>query len=309
MSDALTAALAHWSFDPQIVLPVLLLGVLYWLGTRSTLALVPSRHRLGRRLWKAALFYTALLLVLVALESPIDHYALSLMWVHMVQHLILITLVPPLALLGDPALPLLRGVPVAARRRFLAAAMRWGWLQRVGQGLGALARPVPAFLIATFTLWSWHFPPLYNLTLRDQGVHDLEHFCFLAASTLFWWQMIDQTQFRCRQGYGRRAVYAFCTAVQNHLLAVTIALAPLPIYAYKNLAQRPGGISALVDQQLAGGFMWVPGMLIYGTAFLICMYKWLCAQNLPIGSSAVEGQAGQGLPARLAGAGHPARPR
>lgn len=285
MTDSWPGILGHWSIDPQILIPVVALGVLYWIGTSATLAVLPKDHRLGPRAWKAALFYASLLLIVLALESPLDYLSLQLMWVHMIQHLILLMLVPPLMLLGDPALPLLRGVPVATRRRVLGRVFGWRWVHALAAALGRIARPVPAFCLYIGTLWAWHWPALYNLTLRDQAIHDLEHLTFLATAILFWWQVIDQTQFRCRLSNLYRAVYVFCGAVGNHLLAITLSLVPIPLYAYQHLATRPGGISALLDQQYAGGIMWVPGMFLYGTAFCILLYRWLQSEKLAIGHS------------------------
>lgn len=279
-APSFVAALGKWSLDPQIIIALVVVGALYWIGTAATLAVLPRNHRLGPRPWRVALFYLSLLLIVVALESPLDYLAQQLMWAHMIQHLILIMLVPELMLLGDPALPLLRGLPIAMRRRALGTALGWRWVHALGRALGRVSRPVPAFCLFALTLWAWHWPPFYNLTLRNQGVHDLEHLTFLATAILFWWQVIDQTQFRCRMSYLKRAIYVFLGAVANHLLAVILAFVTVPLYAYRHLAERPGGISALTDQQFAGGIMWVPGMFLYGTAFAIFLYKWLQAEKL-----------------------------
>lgn len=276
----------HWPLDPQILIAVVAVGALYWIGTRATLALLPPRHPRGPRWWRAGLFYLSLVLVLVALQSPLDYLSQTLMWAHMIQHLILLMAVPPLMLLGDPALPLLRGLPSAMRRRALGQVLSWRWVHGLGALVAWVARPLPTFILFGFTLYIWHWPVLYDLTLSDQGVHDLEHLTFLLAGVLFWWQVIDQTQFRCRMRYHMRAVYVFCGAGQNHLLAVTLALVTVPLYSYRHLAVRPGGISALADQQYAGGIMWVPGMFLYGTAFVIFLYKWLQSEKLAIGQSA-----------------------
>ncbi len=287
MMDSLGAVLSRWSFDPQIVILVAAVGVLYWVGATATIAALPAKHRLGPRPWRMALFYLSLLLVIVALDSPLDYYAHKLMWAHMIQHLVLIMLVPELMLLGDPALPLLRGLPLTLRRRALGRVLGWRWVHALGAALAQIARPIPAFVLFTATLWAWHWPALYNLTLRDQGIHDLEHLTFLGTAILFWWQVIDQTQFRCRMGYAKRAAYVFAGAVQNHLLAIILALSTVPLYAYRHLATRPGGISALTDQQNAGGIMWVPGMFLYGAAFSIFLYKWLQSEKLATGQSAL----------------------
>ncbi|MDQ2827462.1 MAG: cytochrome c oxidase assembly protein [Chloroflexota bacterium] len=287
-TDTWQVLLSRWTFDPQIMIVVVGVGVLYWIGTTATLAALPKNHRLGPRAWKVALFYVALLLVVIALESPLDYFSQKLMWAHMIQHLILIMLVPELLLLGDPALPLLRGLPITARRRALGPVLGWRWVHILGAAMRRVSRPVPAFCLFVGTLWAWHWPALYNVTLRNQGVHDLEHLTFLLTAILFWWQVIDQTQFRCPMSDIHRAVYVFLGAVGNHLLAVVLAFVTIPLYDYRRLVVRPGGISALTDQQFAGGIMWVPGMFLYGAAFSIFLYKWLQSEKLAIGQSSVS---------------------
>lgn len=286
-TDSLRVLLRHWSFDLQIMVVVVAVGILYWIGTTATLAALPKNHRLGPRAWKVGAFYLGLLLVVIALESPLDYLSHQLMWVHMIQHLVLIMLVPELILLGDPALPLLRGLPITMRRRALGRVLSWRWVHILGKAIGVLSRPAPAFCLFIGTLWAWHWPVFYNLTLQDQGMHDLEHVTFLLTAILFWWQVVDQSQFRSRLSYVQRAIYVFCGAVGNHLLAVVLAFVTVPLYAYRHLAERPGGISALSDQQFAGGIMWVPGMFLYGAAFSIFLYKWLQSERLPAGQSAV----------------------
>jgi cytochrome c oxidase assembly factor CtaG len=275
--------ITRWSFDPLVVIGVTLAAVLYHIGNQATQQLLPPGHRMGPRRWKSAMFYTSLVLVVLALESPLDYLSASLMWAHMIQHLVLIMLVAPLSLLGDPALPLLRGLPLAFRRKALARVTHWPPVQAIAAAITWLSQPVRASVSFAVTLYAWHSPSLYNLTLRNAAVHDLEHAMFLGVSILLWSQVIDQTQFRCRMGYGARCVYVVVSAAENHLLSVVLALATSPIYAYARLTSRPGNITALSDQQIAGGIMWVPGMFLYGTAFSIFLFKWLKEQTLPNG--------------------------
>jgi putative membrane protein len=280
MIYATTVSWTDWSFSPLIVATLALLAVLYWRGTQATDAVLPKDHRLHPRAWKGALFYLALVVAFVALQSPLEKLSQSYMWAHMVQHLLLIMVFAPLALLGDPIMPLLRGIPLEARRRALGRILGWRWIQRLGQALAWLSRPKQAFVLFTATFYAWHYVPFYNATLQNQAIHDLEHITFIATGTLLWWQVIDQTQVRSRLSYFWRAVYMFLAAIENHILALVLSLSTVPFYAYKNLARSPGTISALTDQQIAGGIMWVPGMLLFGTAFAIFFYKWLRAQAL-----------------------------
>lgn len=293
--------ITRWSFDPLVVLGVLVAGVLYYIGNVATRHLLPSGHRMGPRRWKSAMFYSSLALVYLALESPLDYLSAYFFWAHMIQHLVLIMLVAPLSLLGDPALPILRGLPLALRRRALSNIIQWGPARALGAAIGWLSHPIQASASFAIVLYAWHLPALYNLTLRNQTVHDCEHAMFLAVSILLWAQVIDQTQYRCTLGYGTRAVYVFLAAVENHMLSVVLAFAPSPLYAYANLHPRPANISAYTDQQIAGGIMWVPGMLLYGGALCIFLFKWLREQTLPNGVVSATGSlGGQAVNARAA---------
>jgi cytochrome c oxidase assembly factor CtaG len=277
-----SASFGDWAFNPQILLSVAVLALLFWRGTRATRALLPKNHRLRRRGWQSTCFYASLALAVIALESPIEKLSQSFMWAHMVQHLILIMLVAPLALLGDPVMPLLRGFPLGARRRALGVLLHRRSIRVLGAVLGWMSRPKQAFVLFALTFYSWHFVPFYNATLQSQPLHDLEHATFIAASLLLWWQVIDQTQVRSQLSYFWRAAYMFVAALENHILALILSLSTVPFYAYKNLVRPAGTINALTDQQIAGGIMWVPGMLLFGGAFAIFFYKWLRSQALPV---------------------------
>jgi len=273
------ALLSHWSFDPQVVALLLLAGYLYWQGLAATTVLLPRGHHLLVRPWRIAAFYGGLLCVLVALESPLDYYSHFLMWVHMVQHLVLIMAAAPLLLLGQPALPLLRGIPVLPRRRAMGHILSWPWLGPLNAVFRFISRPWMALLLFGGTFYIWHWPAFYNETLRSPFVHSLEHALFFGTALLFWLQIVDQTGFRPRMSFGRRSLYLLAAAVQNHVLAIVLAFSTTPLYAYANLASRPGNISAMADQQLAGGIMWVPGVMLYGSVMLYCLYRWLTAEE------------------------------
>jgi cytochrome c oxidase assembly factor CtaG len=164
------------------------------------------------------------------------------------------------------------GLPVRLRTtigRTLAKA-RWT------AGLRTLARPWPAWLLFNATLVGWHIPGAYDETLRSQTVHDLEHAMFFFTGLLFWAHVIEPGPLRSRLTWPARVAYVVGAMVVGWMLAITLVLVPHPIYApYAALVHRPGGISALTDQQLAAGVMWVPGSLAYAVTLFIGVYRWL----------------------------------
>jgi len=98
----------------------------------------------------------------------------------------------------------------------------------------------------------------------------------LLSGLLFWARVIDPGPLRPRLVWPARIAYAVGAMVVGWALAIGLVLAPHPLYAhYAEFAHRPGGISALTDQQLAAGMMWVPGSISYTIAFLIGFYRWL----------------------------------
>jgi len=150
--------------------------------------------------------------------------------------------------------------------------------QRVGKGLRQPAISCGLLIIGT---WMWHWPPLYDLALTNEAIHDwCEHLTFLAVSVLFWTQVIPSPPLRPRAGYPGRIVCIGIAIVQNVVLAVLLAFAQTPLYApYVHLAQGAGGFSALQDQQLGAGIMWTFGDLPFMIAIGILLQQWLATQS------------------------------
>ncbi|MGH2907753.1 MAG: cytochrome c oxidase assembly protein [Solirubrobacteraceae bacterium] len=246
---------------------VVVAAILYWVGgTRY------SRSQTTREPWREGSFALGLLTIVLALESPLDGYADQLFWVHMVQHVLLLTLAPPLILLGRPWPRMWLGIPVRPRTAIGRTLARARWTA----GLRALSHPWPAWVLFNATIIGWHIPGAYDATLRSPTIHDLEHAMFFFSGVLFWAHVIEPGPLRARLTWPVRTAYLVGAMVVGWMLAITLVLVPHPIYApYAALAHRPGGISAIVDQQLAAGVMWVPGSLAYAVTLFIGVYRWL----------------------------------
>ncbi|HET9073133.1 MAG TPA: cytochrome c oxidase assembly protein [Solirubrobacteraceae bacterium] len=261
-------SLTRWSWDPGLVY-VVVSGVLYALG---------GRGRYRPRPLQALAFYSSLLTIVIALDSPLDSYADQLFWVHMTQHILLLTVAPPLLLLGRPWPRMWRALPLGPRTtiaRNLALSPRF-------KPVRALARPVPAWLLFSTTIVAWHLPFAYQATLRYGALHLLEHAMFFFFGLLFWARVIDPGPLRPRLVWPARIAYASGAMIVCWILAITLVIVPHPLYHhYAALSVRPGGISALADQQLAAGIMWVPGSVSYALTFIIGFYKWLEPDSAP----------------------------
>ena len=260
-------------------------AVLYLLGGRMS----ATSSDAGKR-WRGAAFYGGLATLALAVGSPVDAYAGELFWVHMVQHVLLMMVAPPLLLIGRPWPRLSRPLPLGLRRPLARSVLAGPALAPVRTVFRRLAAPLPSFALFSGTLLLWHVPALYDLTLRDGLVHDLEHALFFGTALLFWVHLLPGVAGRPQLGDGERAVYGMAALVVSWILAIVLGLAPEPVYgAYAALAQRPGGLSALGDQQLAAGVMWVPGSVPYCIVIALSAMRWL------------DPAAGSGRRRRLAG--------
>jgi putative membrane protein len=268
--------LSWWPFEPVVIIGVELAAVLYWIGGMG----VSRKHRHGTSSrWREAAFWLGLLTILLALQSPIEMLARQLFWVHMVQHLLLMVVAAPLLALASPWTRMWRALPLRLRRGIahpLFLHPRLAWLRAAYR---QVSRPSVIWVLSAANLWLWHLPPLYDLTLRNHLVHHLEHSLFLILGIAFWAHLIDQRPFRAPLGTLARAGYVFLAMVQSWGLAGVLSFATVPFYSYALLPSRPGGISALTDQQLGGGMMWVPGAITYSIALIVFLFQWLAEED------------------------------
>jgi cytochrome c oxidase assembly factor CtaG len=244
-------------------------GVLYYLGGRASATPSDAAKR-GR----GAAFYLGLLTLALAVDSPIDSYATTLFWVHMVQHILLMMVAPPLLLLGRPWPRIVRPFPIGWRRPVARAVLVDEPLSPIRTAAQWLASPWPAFAFFNGMLLVWHLPSLYDLTLKDGPVHDLEHALFFVSALLFWVHLLPSP--RPRLTDVGRVAYGTAAMLVSWALAVVLGLAPQALYSgYADLVSRPGGLSALADQQLAAGVMWVPGSVPLTIALFFAVSRWL----------------------------------
>jgi cytochrome c oxidase assembly factor CtaG len=255
-----------WPIEPLVLLGVELAGVLYlWGGSRNT-------RNAGR--WRAAAFWAGLAVILLALDTPLESLARQLFWAHMIQHLLLIMVAAPLLVVSAPWLQIWRGLPLSLRRPLAKTMVKHPAMAGPRRLIAWMAAPLGAFLLSSGNLWFWHWPAAYDLTLRNHGVHHVEHVLFLSLGVLFWGQVIDQPPFHCRLSQLKRAGYVFFATIQSWGLAAVLSFATGPFYSYAALTSRPGGVSALTDQVFGGGIMWVPGSITYSIVFIACLSLW-----------------------------------
>jgi cytochrome c oxidase assembly factor CtaG len=264
-----------WSPDPPLALLVAL-AALYRIGGRRTFT--PARTAPSQRRRSAA-FYAALLVLAIALASPLDKLSEELFWAHMVQHVLLMLVAAPLLVVGRPWIRLWRSLPLSARRRLASTFLhgrRAAVLRAISRTLGS---PAAGLALFSAVLLAWHVPALFDATLSSGALHALEHTLFFATAVLLFKQVIDSAPLRARMNDTQRLLYVVAAMTVSWVLAVVLALAPSPLYPhYAQLASRPGGISALADQQLAAGVMWVPGSITFMIIIFVYVHRWLAPQ-------------------------------
>ncbi len=229
---------------------------IYVRGWRQLHRQMPSRYTRDRLI----LFVVGLATIFVALASPLDAFGNLLLEAHMVQHLLLIMIAPLLILAGQPVLPLLRGLPHGWMKNGLGPFLRWRALRNVG---GALVSPVVAFLAMAIAVIFWHLPRFYELGLRSQGWHQVEHACFFFGGLLFWWPVVQVWPSHSRTPRWAIIPYLLLADLVNTGLSAFLIFSRHVVYPTYALAPRLWGTSALGDQAVAGGIMWVPGSIVY----------------------------------------------
>jgi cytochrome c oxidase assembly factor CtaG len=212
-----------------------------------------------------------MLALAVALVSPVDRVAESLFWVHMVQHLLLIAVAPPLLVLGAPQAGLAWGLPPHARR---GVARWWHGLRGLRAAVAALALPLPAIALHSVALWAWHVPAAYQAAVARPAVHALEHLSFIVTAALFWWAVLHPRS-SLRRVPGLAILALFVMTIEGGALGALLTFSTSPWYT-THLATAPAwGLSAMDDQQVAGLVMWVPGSLAYLAAAAWVFVTWI----------------------------------
>jgi putative membrane protein len=242
-------------------LPLVVCGgaaVLYALGRRGRV-----------RAWREVSFYAGVALTFVVLEPPLDTWADTWLSVHMTQHIVLMTVAPPLVVLGRPWPRMWLPFPLAWRRGVGGALAGSPTFRRAGS---FLVRPPVALGVQSAAVAIWHFPVLYDAAARNEWIHVLEHVCFVVPSLVFWGALLDAPPVRARTDNLWRAVWFAAAMVPSWILAIVLAFASAPIY---------GAYPSMTDQQLAAGVMWVPGSLTYFIAAFVCVYRWLEPEPRP----------------------------
>jgi putative copper resistance protein D len=267
--NSLFDVLLAWQLEPHVVLPLVVAAGLYWWAVGVVGRAHPGNRVPAFRQW---CWFGGLLVVFVALASPIATFDTTLFSAHMVQHLLLTLVAAPLLALGAPITLLLRLSSAATRRRVVLPVLH----SRV---LRVLAFPVVTWLLFAAVMWASHFSALYDASLENEAIHVAEHALYLSVALLFWWPVVGADPSPWRMPHALRIGYLFLGMPQSSFLGLAIVSAPDVLYPHYATLVRSWGPSPLLDQQWAGGLMWVGGDLAFLVAMILAVWVWMRAEE------------------------------
>jgi len=260
VSANLPAAAANlsWTLEPSALIGVAIAGGVYVRRWRHVRSGDSPRPAADAPVWRLSCFLAALLCTLAALVSPIDELAAQLFLMHMIQHVLLLDVVPILAILGFTKVilrPITRAIHDLERRA------------------GPIASPAFAVVLYIAVIWAWHIPAAYDVALRHPVVHVLEHLSFLLAGSLYWWHLLSPIRARLRLAGLGPIAYMGSTKLFVGALGMGLAFAPTALYAYYIHHARVWGLSAHDDQSIAGIVMAVEQSFVMGIALVVLFVR------------------------------------
>jgi putative membrane protein len=256
MSPHVHVASGSGWFPISLLLALLLTEFLYlrgWLRLRSaSVKRIPA--------WRVASFSLGLVLIWIAVGSPLATLDEQMLTVHMIQHLLLMTFAAPLMLLGLPVTPFVQGLPHQFAQAVVGPLFRWPPVQRLGR---ILVRPSFSWLVATATLVGWHVPAIFTLALQSGAWHLFEQATFLVAGLLFWWPVVQPWPNAPTEPRWSILLYLFLATLPCDILSAFLVFSERVAYPVYLSASRQSGLSVLADQQCAGALMWTCITIVY----------------------------------------------
>jgi len=256
MPEAVQNVLTSWTIPIPLTFAAIFTAILYLRGWRhlrlATANAIPA--------WRAASFLVGVFLIWLAIGSPLALFDEDLLTVHMVQHLLLMTIAPALILMGAPVMPMLHGLPPRFVQSVMGPVFRWPFVQRIGR---VLSRPSVCWLAAAAGLVGWHTPAVFNLALQSEWWHIVEHSSFLAAGFLFWWPVVQPWPSIPVWPRWSILLYLFAATLPCDILSAYLTFCDRVVYPAYLRAPHLFGLTALEDQECAGALMWSCVTILY----------------------------------------------
>ncbi|HEY7074366.1 MAG TPA: cytochrome c oxidase assembly protein [Solirubrobacteraceae bacterium] len=248
---------AGWTFAPVVLVALVAYVVIYVVRWRTSRAEGGARAAGVGRL---VLWCAGVLMLFIALISPVDELGEQLASVHMVQHLLIADLAPILLILG-----LTKWILRPATRR----------IQRIEHAAGPFGHPVFGVVAYVGAMWLWHIPAMYNAALRHSGVHVLEHLSFAAAGLIYWWHLLSPIRSRMRLGGLGPVAYMASTKLLVGFLGILLAFSPTLLFTFYGADGTRWGMSPLTDQHVAGLIMALEQSIVMGIALAYLFVRML----------------------------------
>ena len=263
----------HWHGHPEVLVGLGLMEGVY------LLAVGPLRERYNLAESsdprQVATFTLGVLVILVSLLSPLhllsDRYLFS---AHMLQHVLLTLVAPPLLIVGTPDWML---------RPFLR-------LDIVFRMARLATHPVLAFALFNIVFSLWHIPTLYDLSVTYHFVHRVEHLIFMGTAALMWWPITSNMPELPRLSYPLRMGYLFLLSIAQLIVFAPITFAGVPLYEWYVDAPQIWALSPVVDQQIGAIIMKIGGGAIFMTLMIVVFFRWYKREEEKTEVEAVEGE-------------------
>ncbi|MGA2651476.1 MAG: cytochrome c oxidase assembly protein [Terracidiphilus sp.] len=274
MESASQAIFEDWSPPLLLTGTLVIVALIYlrgWLQIRKTrLSKFPK--------WRLVSFLLGIAFIWLAIASPLDGFADALLSAHMVEHLLLMSFVPPLLLIGWPVVPTLRGLPREFTRYIVGPLFHRRRLRQLGHWL---VKPLVAWLGMNLTFLAWHIPAAYDFALEHEHWHDFEHLSFLGTSILFWWPLIRPWPSRAKAIGWFMLLYLVMADIVNTALSAFLAFCERPVYGYYLKKPNAFNIAPAVDQRAGAVIMWVIGSMVFLVPAVFITYRLLQQHERP----------------------------
>lgn len=267
-----------WGFEVHVSV---LIGTVY-LAAIYLFAVGPAREKYGWpdepvSPWRRASYLGAVGVIFFSLNGPLhtlsDDYLFS---AHMVQHMLLMLIMPPFLILGLPPWLIREALDVPKVKRVARA----------------LTNPILAYLAYNITFIGWHVPQMYNWALMSHGMHILQHIMFMSVAVMMWWPVVNPVPELERIPTGPiLMMYVFAFGIPTTVLSAFITLSDSVFYPWYEMAPRVTSLTALEDQRLGGLIMWIPGMLIFWIGITAVFFRWTRDEYSSWGRKEVEAGA------------------
>jgi len=256
---------ASWELDhPEILLLILVAQVGYLLLVGPMRGLFVTADLVKPKTSQIVLFTLGILVLFIADTGPIHRLSEDYLFsAHMLQHVLMTLVAPPLLLLGTPAWlvrPLIQTSTMGYVARFVTS-------------------PIFAFSLFNAVFALWHLPPLYEEANRRLVIHIVQHLSMISTAMLMWWPLASPLPELPRSSPPFRILYIFLLPVAQIIVFGPIVFSNKILYPFYAEAPRLWGLTPLADQQIGGALMKIVSTAIFLIAISVIFFRWFASEE------------------------------